>query len=170
MWDWNDDGSYAKGDTKPRSNAALYACNTNFSCAIEKGMVMGYVDNPCRCRTFSRWGNQFVPDYERKVCVDKQLRLKFWDWITFNWLVGTADIFIIVYTIIFACNCCCEQTCSKSKTRVVCISIVVSICALFHGLVFGLGLGPAIKTACGSSALDFKLCGADQQCVNNSCV
>ena len=165
MWDWYDDGSDVHHD---KSNSYLHACNTNFSCAIEKGMVMGYADNPCRCRTFSRWGNQFVPDYERKVCVDKLLRLKFWDWITFNWLVGTADIFIIVYSIIFVCNCCCEN--SKAKTRVVCISIVVSICALFHGLVFGLGLGPAIKTSCGSSALDFKLCGANQRCVNNSCV
>ncbi len=94
MWDWYDDGSDVYHD---KSNTCLHACNTNFSCAFKKGMVMGYADNRCRCRTFSRWGNQFVPDYERKVCVDNLLRLKFWDSITFNWLVGTADIFIIVF-------------------------------------------------------------------------
>jgi hypothetical protein len=151
FWDYSSGGS----------NNYLHACNSNLTCAIEQGMVMGYTDSPCQCHTAHGWGNRWIPDYERRVCVDKLLRLEFWDYVTFNWLVGTADIFIILFSLGYSC-------CGENPK--VTYSIIASICALFHGLVIGLGLGPPVKTACGASPLDFKLCGASQQCVNNVCV
>ncbi len=42
------------------------------------------------------WGNQWISDYERFV-------LEFRDYVTFNWLVGTADIFIILFPLSYAC-------------------------------------------------------------------
>jgi hypothetical protein len=142
-------------------NRDHYACNSNLTCAIERGMVMGYSDSPCRCRTVNGWGNQWIPDYERRVCIDKLLRLEFWDYVTFNWLLGTADILIILGLPCYACN--------GDHPKVV-FSIVAVACALFHGLVFGLGLGPPVKSPCGSSALNFTLCVANQLCVDNVCV
>jgi hypothetical protein len=143
------------------SNDYLHACNTNLTCAIEQGMVMGYTDSPCHCHTIHGWGNQWIPDYERRVCVDKLLRLEFWDYVKFNWLVGTADILIMLS------SCCYALYGDNIK---VVFSIIACICALFHGLVFGLGLGPPLKHACGSSPLDFTLCGANQRCVDSVCL
>jgi hypothetical protein len=144
-------------------NDFLHACNSNLTCAIERDMVMGYADSPCRCRTINGWGNKWIPDYERRVCVDKLLRLEFWDYVKFNWLLGTADILIILCSICYECL-------SRGDNHKVVFSIIVGICSLFHGLVFGLGLGPPLKSACGSSPLDFTLCGANQRCVDNVCV
>jgi hypothetical protein len=144
-------------------NDYTYACvRGNLTCAYQAGHVMGYADSPCQCQTDNRWGNKWIPDYERRVCVDKLLRVEFWDYVTFNWLVGFADIVFLLFL-------CGYSTCGEGKNPWV-YGIIICSLALFHGLVFGLGLGPLPKTACGSSPLDFHLCAANQQCVDNNCV
>ena len=146
-------------------------CIRNVSCAYERRMFMGSQGSPCQCLTNRPWNNKWIPDFERLQCVDMLLRLNWSDYITFNILVGIADILLIFYLCFFLDLVYYDEIYVEKLTSYIIFTSVITAYALFHGIAFGLGLNPVVpKVACGSSPLDFHLCPANQQCNQDTCV
>jgi hypothetical protein len=145
-------------------------CLRNVSCAYEIREFMGSQGNPCHCFANSLWNNKWIPDFERRQCVDKLLRLNWTDYVTFNWLIGIADILLIFYLFkfLYLVN---RNELTNEITNYTILAGVITAYALFHGIAFGLGLNPVVpKVACGTSPLDFHLCPTNQQCYQDKCV